>query len=56
MFKGNSGLCQKHKHECANIGRPARTYLHQLCVDTGCNLEDLPRIMAERENLRTLCC
>ena len=23
------------KHRCANIGRPARTYVHQLCVNTG---------------------
>ena len=25
----------------ANVGRPRRTYL-QLCIDTGCRLEDLP--------------
>ena len=24
---------------------PARAYLHQLCVDTGCNLEDLSGMM-----------
>ena len=23
------------------FGHPARIYIHQLCVDTGCSLEDL---------------
>ena len=27
---------------CAKAGRPARTYIQQLCEDTGCNPEDLP--------------
>ena len=26
----------------SKAGRPARTYIQQLCVDTGCNPEDLP--------------
>ena len=26
----------------AKAGRPARTYIQQLCADTGCSLEDLP--------------
>ena len=30
-------------------GRPARTYIQQLCADTGCNLEDLPEAMDDRE-------
>ena len=29
-------------HGRANVGRPAKTYLHQLCADTGCSLEELP--------------
>ena len=29
----------------ARFGRPARNYLHQLCVDTGCSLKDLSRAM-----------
>ena len=28
---------------CAKAGRPAQTYIQQLCVDTGCNPEDLQR-------------
>ena len=30
-------------HGRANAGRPARTYIQQLCEDTGCYPEDLPR-------------
>ena len=37
---------------CAKAGRPARTYIQQLCVDTGCNAEDLPEAMNEREKWR----
>ena len=33
----------------AKAGRPARTYIQQLCEDTGCNLEDLPEAMNDRE-------
>ena len=28
--------------------RPARTYIQQLCANTGCSLEDLPEAMDER--------
>ena len=37
---------------CAKAGRPARTYIQQLCEDTGCNLEDLPEAMNDREKWR----
>ena len=33
----------------AKAGRPARTYIQQLCEDTGCNPEDLPEAMNNRE-------
>ena len=36
----------------AKAGRPARTYIQQLCEDTGCNPEDLPKAMNEREKWR----
>ena len=36
-------------HGCASVGRPARTYIQQLCEDTGCNPEDLPEAMSDRE-------
>ena len=37
---------------CARVGRPARTYVQQLCEDTGCNPEDLPEAMNDREKWR----
>ena len=39
-------------HGCARVGRPARTYIQQLCEDTGCNPEDLPGAMNDREKWR----
>ena len=36
----------------ARAGRPARTYIQQLCEDTGCNPEDLPEAMNDREKWR----
>ena len=33
-------------------GRPARTYIQQLCEDTGCSPEDLPEAMNDREKWR----
>ena len=37
---------------CAKAGRPARTYIQQQCEDTGCNPEDLPEAMNDREKWR----
>ena len=36
----------------AKAGRPARTYIQQLCEDTGCSPEDLPEVMNDKENWR----
>ena len=36
----------------AKAGWPARTYIQQLCEDTGCCPEDLPRAMNDREEWR----
>ena len=33
-------------------GWPARTYIQQLCEDTGCSPEDLPEAMYDREKWR----
>ena len=38
----------------AKAGRPARTYIQQLCEDTGCNPEDLPEAMNDREKWREM--
>ena len=39
-------------HGRAKAGRPARTYIQQLCEDTGCCPEDLPGAMNDREEWR----
>ena len=39
-------------HSWAKAGRPAQTYIQQLCEDTGCSLEDLPEAMNNREEWR----
>ena len=36
-------------YDQAKVGRPAWTYIQQLCEDTGCNPEDLPEAMNDRE-------
>ena len=42
---------------CVCIGHPAKTYIHQLCVDTGWILEDLPGVIGtdgERKSQGTM--
>ena len=39
-------------HGHAKVGRPARTYIQQLCEDMGCCPEDLPEAMNDREKWR----
>ena len=61
----NAGHCWRSKDELVSdvllwtpaysqskAGRPARTYIQQLCDDTGCNPEDLPEAMNDRETWR----
>ena len=36
----------------AKAGRPVRTYIQQLCEDTGCSPEDLPEAMNDKEKWR----
>ena len=36
-------------YEQAKAGQPVRTYIQQLCADTGCSLEDLPGAMDNRD-------
>ena len=42
-------LLWSHTHGYAKAGWPARTYIQQLCEDTGCCPEDLPEAMNDRE-------
>ena len=39
-------------HRRTGGGRPARTYIQQLCTDTGCTLEDPSNAMDERDEWR----
>ena len=45
-------LLWTHSHGRAKAGRPARTYIQQLCADTGCSPEDLLEAMNDREEWR----
>ena len=40
----------------SKAGRPTWTYIQQLCDDTGCNPEDLPEAMNDREKWRGYPC
>ena len=35
--------------EHTSVDQPAKTYIHQFCMDTGCHLEDLLRVMTNRD-------
>ena len=57
----HAGHCWRSKDELVSDvlqysqskpGRPARTYIQQLCDDTGCNPEDQPEGMNDRETWR----
>ena len=63
--KRHTGHCWRSKDELvsdvlqwtpaygqAKAGWPARTYIQQLCEDTGCSPEDLPEAMNDREEWR----
>ena len=41
-----------HSHGRAKAGRPARTYIQQLCADTGYTLEDRPWAMDDKNGGR----
>ena len=45
-------LLWTHTYGRAKAGRPARTYIQQLCKDTGCSPEDLLEAMNDREKWR----
>ena len=36
-------------HGRISASRPTKTYIEQLCEDSGCHAEDLPRVMSDRE-------
>ena len=38
-----------HMRGSIGVGRPAQTYIQQLCEDTLCSPEDLPEAMKDRK-------
>ena len=48
----SDGLLWTLSYGRAKAGWPAQTYIQQLCEDTGCNPEDLPEAMNNREEWR----
>ena len=47
-----NALLWTSSHGRSKTGRPARTYIQQLCADTGYNPKDLPEAMVDREGWR----
>jgi len=47
-------LLWRPTHGHASVGRPARTYIDQLCKDAGCCAERLPDLMNDREGWRRI--
>ena len=45
-------LLRTPSYDRAKAGRPARTFIQQLCEDTRCSPEDLPEAMNDREEWR----
>ena len=61
----HTGHCWRSRHELisdvlqwtpshgwAKAGRPAQTYIQQLCEDMGCSPEELPEVMYDRDEWR----
>ena len=45
-------LLRTPSHGRAKAGRPALTFVQQLCIDTGCDPEDLPEAMNDKDGWR----
>ena len=45
-------ICELLLHIDTSVGWQVKTYLHQLCADIGCRLEDLPRAMNDKDRWR----
>ena len=45
-------LWQRSMHGHTSVDRPANIYLHQLCADTGCSLEDQLGAIDDRDGWR----
>ena len=51
-WRNKDELMWTPSHGRVEAGRPARTYIQQLCTDTGCDLEDLLGAMDDRDGWR----
>ena len=51
-WRSRDKLMWTPSHGWAKAGQPARTYIQQLCADTGCSLEDLPEVIDDRAGWR----
>ena len=49
MYKQDLALNNPQGLICHKTLTKPNPYIHQLCVDTGCRLEDLPSLMADKE-------
>ena len=54
---GHRGQCWMHNvlpwtptHGHTNVGQPAKNYIHHLCADIGCSLEDLPAAIDNKDD------
>ena len=45
----NDFLLWTSTHGCTSADRSARTYLHEICGETGCSFEDLSRAVVDRD-------
>ena len=43
-------------HGQTSVGQPAKPYIYQLCVETGCSLVDLAKAMVDRQMVRVSQC
>ena len=48
-YRGKDELQWTSAHGHISVSQPIKTYFHQVCMDTGCRLEDLQRVITDRE-------
>ena len=53
--KSNSWVTYYYELLHTSVGWQAKTYIHQLCTDTGCHLEDLKKVMTNKDEWWGIC-
>ena len=46
---GTAGVERTPTYGHISVGWPAKIYIHQLCAETGCWLEDMPGVITYRD-------